>query len=238
MFSWRLPGPRTSPAPAPRTGPWRGRRGWVAAGAGTPWVPRPRPRPASCSEVRCGEDELGEAGGCAKREDGVLAPPGDVAQVRVGVGGGRVVAEKRLGELGRLVQDDSFPLGKIAVGGRGDDAGGAHLAEQFDRLAGRRDAGLDVVGHAGGQSLLRRGESADDGAVLVAGAPGRERDDQGDGSGELPLLQDVLGLPVASTRTVVGYPGHATRIGRWGCCQLGIAVPTLSLRPESALSCR
>jgi hypothetical protein len=83
-----------------------------------------------------------------------------------------------------------------AAGGRGDDAGRAYLAEQFDSLAGRRDAGLDVVGRVGGQPLLRHGQSADDGAVLVAGGPGRECDDQGDGSGELPLPQDVLGLPV------------------------------------------
>lgn len=63
-----------------------------------------------------------------------------------------------------------------AAGGRGDDAGGAHLAEHFDGLAGRRDAGLDVVGRGGDQPLLRRGQSADNGAVLVVGGPGWERD--------------------------------------------------------------
>jgi hypothetical protein len=96
----------------------------------------------------------------------------------------------RLAEVGHhLVEDDGFALGEVALLQRRVDGGGAHRAEHLYRLAGGGNAGLDVVGRAPGQPLLRRRQPADDRLVLVGRGAGRERDDQGDGGGELPLLE-------------------------------------------------
>lgn len=92
-------------------------RGWVEA------VSISGPGDFGSCGSGAGEDELGEAGGGAEGEEGVLAAPGDVAQMRVGVAGGGVVADQGLGELGRLVEDDGFPLGEVALGRRGVDGG-------------------------------------------------------------------------------------------------------------------